>query len=87
MAKGRVVIEIERCKGCELCRQACPQHVLQLSESFNSKGYRPVILVDPAYACTGCALCAVMCPDACFTVYREAPAGKEKRGNYASATA
>lgn len=86
MAKGRVVIDIERCKGCELCREACPQHVLQLAEAFNSKGYRPVVLIDPAHDCTGCALCAVMCPDACITVFREQPVREAKRVSHASAT-
>jgi 2-oxoglutarate ferredoxin oxidoreductase subunit delta len=83
MASGRVVIDIERCKGCELCREACPQDVLALAEELNSKGYRPVILLDPTHDCTGCALCATVCPDGCITVYRDvvvqkkqAPAGQ-----------
>jgi 2-oxoglutarate ferredoxin oxidoreductase subunit delta len=71
MAQGRIVIDIERCKGCELCRSACPQHVIQLADSLNGKGYRPAVLADPEHRCTGCALCAVVCPDACITVYRE----------------
>ena len=71
MATGRVVIDIERCKGCELCRAACPQDVLALAEELNAKGYRPVILLDPAHDCTGCALCATVCPDGCITVYRD----------------
>ncbi len=71
MATGRVVIDIERCKGCELCRTACPQDVLVLAEDLNAKGYRPVILLDHARDCTGCALCATVCPDGCITVYRD----------------
>ena len=71
MATGRVVIDLERCKGCELCRDACPQDVLALAEELNAKGYRPVILLDPAHDCTGCALCATVCPDGCITVYRD----------------
>lgn len=71
MATGRVVIDVERCKGCELCRTACPQDVLALAEELNSKGYRPVILLDPTHDCTGCALCAAVCPDGCITVYRD----------------
>lgn len=86
MAKGRVVIDVERCKGCELCREACPQDVLQLADEFNSKGYRPVIFVDLSHDCTGCALCAVMCPDACITVYREAPVPRAKRESHVQTT-
>ena len=71
MATGRVVIDIERCKGCELCRDACPPDVLALAEELNAKGYRPVILLDPAHDCTGCSLCATVCPDGCITVYRD----------------
>jgi 2-oxoglutarate ferredoxin oxidoreductase subunit delta len=71
MATGRVVIDVERCKGCELCREACPKDVLALAEELNSKGYRPVILLDPSHDCTGCALCATVCPDGCITVFRD----------------
>src|SRR5690606_3921745 len=71
MAAGRVVSDVERCKGCELCRSACPQDVLALAEELNNKGYRPVILLDPNHDCTGCALCATVCPDGCITVYRD----------------
>lgn len=70
MARGTVVIDANRCKGCELCTTVCPQHVLQMADSFNARGYRPAQLVDPEGKCTGCALCAVICPDAVFTVYR-----------------
>lgn len=75
MARGRVVIDIERCKGCELCRLTCPPDVLVLADTLNSSGYRPVILLDPLHDCTGCALCAVVCPDGCITVYRDLPVG------------
>ncbi len=70
MAKGIVLIDEDRCKGCGLCTTVCPAHILQLSERrFNAKGYRPVEVVAPE-ACTGCALCATICPDVVFTVYR-----------------
>ncbi len=69
--KGTVVIASDRCKGCELCVHACPQHVLHLSSGYNAKGYHPVILDESEKHCTGCAICAVVCPDVVFTVYRQ----------------
>ncbi|GJM40907.1 MAG: tungsten formylmethanofuran dehydrogenase subunit G [Ardenticatenaceae bacterium] len=73
MATGRIVIDAERCKGCELCIPACPPSVILLAESLNSKGYRPALFADPSHLCTGCALCAVVCPDGVITVFRDIP--------------
>lgn len=74
MARGTVVIAVDRCKGCELCTTICPQHVLCMTQDrFNARGYRPVQLVDPQGKCTGCALCALICPDVVLTVYRFDP--------------
>jgi 2-oxoglutarate ferredoxin oxidoreductase subunit delta len=66
--KGRVEIDIQRCKGCELCTVECKEHALRLSNSINNKGYR-YIAVDNDL-CTGCVNCALVCPDAVITVYR-----------------
>ncbi len=71
MAKGTVTIQTDRCKGCGLCVQACPQHVLAFAADFNARGYRPVQLDEREHACTGCGVCALVCPDVVFTVYRE----------------
>ena len=71
MTRGTVHINTERCKGCELCVQACPQRVLLLSATHNTRGYRPVQLDETAATCTGCAICAVVCPDIVFTVCRQ----------------
>lgn len=70
-AKGRIEIDAEHCKGCELCTSVCPQDVIRLADTFNAKGYHPAQLVDPNSDCTGCAICAVICPDAVITVYRQ----------------
>ena len=71
MAKGKVVINVDRCKGCGLCTHVCPAHILILSpDTFNVKGYHPVTVTDPEQ-CTGCASCARICPDVVFTVYRQ----------------
>lgn len=78
MAHGRIIIDFERCKGCELCLLACPPHVITLAQQLNSQGYRPAVLLDPDDKCTGCALCAVVCPDACITVFRDIRPSKVK---------
>jgi len=71
MIRGTVLIDRERCKGCELCVNACPHHLLHLSPQLNMRGYHPAELDDAAADCTGCALCALVCPDVVLTIYRE----------------
>jgi 2-oxoglutarate ferredoxin oxidoreductase subunit delta len=64
-----LVIAESRCKGCEICVDACPKGVLALDRSrVNVLGYHPVTLLD-ASGCTSCAFCARVCPDAVFTVW------------------
>jgi 2-oxoglutarate ferredoxin oxidoreductase subunit delta len=70
-ARGRIEINAEHCKGCELCIGVCPQNVIRMSDTFNAKGYHPAQLIDPNLDCTGCAVCAIICPDAVITVYRQ----------------
>ena len=67
--KGAVVVNIERCKGCNLCVVACPSNVLILSKEANDKGYNYSMMIY-AELCVGCAACAYVCPDACITVYK-----------------
>ena len=68
MIRGTVTIDVETCKGCELCIEACPLDSLALSEGLNSQGYHYAVLVKDN--CTGCVNCALVCPDAVITVYR-----------------
>jgi 2-oxoglutarate ferredoxin oxidoreductase subunit delta len=72
--KGKVEIDIQKCKGCELCTTACKEQALSLSETINIKGYHYIIANNDA--CTGCVNCALVCPDAVITVYRTHPKKK-----------
>ncbi|MFO0840284.1 MAG: ferredoxin family protein [Phycisphaerae bacterium] len=65
-----VRVETERCKGCSLCIEFCPQHCLTLSEGHNAMGYHVAELHNPS-KCTACTLCAEMCPESGMTVYRK----------------
>ena len=65
--RGPVRIDIERCKGCELCIPACPPNVLRMSSTRNEIG---VLFPELLPGCTGCSACALVCPDFCFDVYR-----------------
>jgi len=73
MLQGTIVVDADRCKGCDLCTTVCPQDVLHLDlHTLNAKGYHPAQLVEiDDKHCTGCAICAVICPDVCITVLRE----------------
>lgn len=69
--KGAVVVDEERCKGCNLCVVACPLHILSLAEkAVNKKGY-PFARQAEDDVCNGCCSCAIVCPDGCITVYRK----------------
>lgn len=72
MAKaiGALNIDVQKCKGCELCVVACPTGTLALQpQEVNDKGYHFAYEINPDN-CIGCAACALVCPDACIEVYR-----------------
>jgi len=77
--RGTVRVDIDTCKGCELCIEACPQESLRLSDKVNAQGYHYAVLIRDN--CTGCENCALVCPDAVITVYRtpKKSAGKDGR--------
>lgn len=70
MAKGTVVFDEAKCKGCGLCVSVCPKAVLELDKGrINAKGYSPAYAANPE-DCIACANCAIMCPDSIISVYR-----------------
>ena len=74
--KGDILIDIEKCKGCELCSVACPQESLELSRKINSKGYHYIVKIEEN--CTGSTNCALVCPDGIIKVYRKTEKRKEQ---------
>ena len=67
--KGAIVVDTERCKGCNLCAVACPLDVINLSNEVNVRGYN-YAQEAKADTCIGCASCAMVCPYGCVSVYK-----------------
>jgi 2-oxoglutarate ferredoxin oxidoreductase subunit delta len=67
--KGAIVVNKERCKGCEVCIGACPSNVISMTQEVNTKGYHTAFMEKPE-ECTGCTNCAIVCPDGVISVYR-----------------
>jgi 2-oxoglutarate ferredoxin oxidoreductase subunit delta len=65
-----IEINKEKCKGCELCIEACPAGVIALAGEFNKKGWQFAVPVNND-KCTGCRQCAIICPDIAIMVYKE----------------
>lgn len=77
LTRGTVVIDVEACKGCDLCIDACKPGVLAMTGATNRRGYR---YPELRAGCTGCRACAQICPDFVFQVWKldqpvELPAG------------
>ena len=69
--KGAIIVDEERCKGCNLCVVACPLQILSLADTKgNTNGYDFVRHLNED-TCNGCASCAIVCPDGCITVYKK----------------
>ncbi len=69
-AKGVIVIETDRCKGCGLCSAVCPTGILFMDDAvINVKGYQPAAVSDMD-KCIGCGYCALVCPDVVISVER-----------------
>ena len=70
MAKGRPLINVERCKGCGLFIRVCPKIILEMSKETNGQGVNYPVCNDEA-SCIACSFCATMCPDCVIEIEAE----------------
>ncbi|MGA3370905.1 MAG: 4Fe-4S dicluster domain-containing protein [Terracidiphilus sp.] len=59
--RGKLKVDLDECKGCGLCVDACPPKVIFLSERLNHYGYRTATYAGTG--CTGCGICFMVCPE------------------------
>jgi 2-oxoglutarate ferredoxin oxidoreductase subunit delta len=59
--RGLLRIDVDECKGCGLCIEACPPKVIGMSEHLNHYGYRTAMYAGAG--CTGCGICFMACPE------------------------
>jgi 2-oxoglutarate ferredoxin oxidoreductase subunit delta len=72
--RGKIIIDRERCKGCHMCIEFCPNNRIQADGALNKKGYSPACFKEKAAedekGCIGCSMCALVCPEVAIEVYR-----------------
>ena len=70
--RGLLRVDVNECKGCGLCIEACPPKAIHLSEQLNHYGYRTATYNGAG--CTGCGICFMACPEpGAITVLRLRP--------------
>jgi 2-oxoglutarate ferredoxin oxidoreductase subunit delta len=68
---GRIVINMERCKGCGLCVAVCPKGNIAVAQESNKNGYFPAQAKNTG--CTACTQCAIVCPEGIIEIVVEEP--------------
>ena len=64
---AKIIIDCNVCKGCHLCIDQCPCHVLEVSTNRSVKGYL-MPMAARTDDCIACMLCEMICPDLAITV-------------------
>ena len=72
---GVAVVDKEKCKGCQKCMEACPNHLIEMVPyeaihrvQCNSHDKGPVVTKSCQSGCIGCRLCTKVCPNEAITV-------------------
>ncbi len=68
LPRGLVNIIDIRCKECDFCIRFCPKDILEISETYTAKGYRPVrVISGQEDNCIACRFCEDVCPE--YAIY------------------
>jgi len=59
--RGLLRVDVNECKGCGLCIEACPPNAIHLGDNLNHYGYRTATYNGSG--CTGCGICFFACPE------------------------
>ncbi|MGB7546385.1 MAG: ferredoxin family protein [Terracidiphilus sp.] len=60
-SRGMLRVDVNECKGCGLCVEACPPKVIAMSEGLNHYGYHTATYAGAG--CTACGICFMACPE------------------------
>lgn len=71
--RGRIALRLDRCIGCTMCEQACPNGSCTMTQfehnpEANKRGIYPQVEVAK---CIYCGFCEEVCPVECIHVTRE----------------
>jgi 4Fe-4S ferredoxin len=82
-ANTALVLDLEKCTGCNLCYTICPRYAIErgpIGASIRKKTKAPAIRIN-YYKCIFCGLCAYICPFGALELQiNNKPAEKIKRG-------
>lgn len=65
--KKILMLQFNRCKGCDICIEVCPRKILKKGDELNQKTVYPPALTGEDAVCTFCQTCEINCPD--FAIY------------------
>lgn len=76
-----VKVAKDKCKGCKLCIEVCPEGVFSISSDFNKLGAHYAV-VENVEKCNGCKRCVIICSDVAIEIYlKKEEVKNENRSN------
>ena len=64
-------INIEKCKGCELCKIFCPRNNIRMSDKLNKNGCLYAEFIGADKCPDNCKICITMCPDVAIKIKKK----------------